>query len=513
MNRTLTTSDHFKELVKANEPPLDSEVTAFFASLADVQEKVAKAKSNEDRTSLEQTVVQYKTVLHPMRRLPLDVLGEIFSSVVAQSVEHYETYIYDENYDIPSFATDVNNVQRLPVAWILSWVCVRWRAVCLALPLLWRHVFVSFRQSRMYVCSQATLSYWELLLQRSKAIPLDVVLEQVPYRPSQESDSHPILALLIPTASRWRRLTLATTSGSNQGLLKEIQSSFPSLQFLHIITVQITRPALPTGLMGVSASAIAGKEVRLSGLWDPDILGVPWSEVTSLRLDCICWPLAVLRQADRVKKLTLQSPLFPQLELNRESPITLPSVETLEISGWELDAGLLALLIMPKLHRLIVATIAQLRVSHLVSAFSVHGLPSLRFLDLKLEYISDELCRLLERIPTLEELYLWECRDICDTFLHNFLHDSQPEHGSAPFLPNLTVLEFREVSEHTVFKLELMARVIRYRSGAPQGDDVDATVSAVQGASGMVKLKRGRIEVANFEGGRWKSTWNFLDFP
>ncbi|KAF5335879.1 hypothetical protein D9758_017240 [Tetrapyrgos nigripes] len=504
---TLTTSDRFKELVKTNEPPVNSEATAFLASLADVQEKVANAKSKEDRTSLEQTVVQYKAVLHPMRRLPLDVLGEIFSSVVAQSVEPYETYIRDESHMTSNLGVTLFGRLgvSIPIPWILSWVCAHWRDVCLALPLLWRHVFVHFRASRHYdVSSRATLSYWNILLQRSKAVSLDVVFGQVPYRP--------ILALLISTASRWRRLTLAIPPGNDLGLLREIHSSFqPSLQFLHIASAQnFLHPNLPTNLTGILAGATGLKEVRLS--WhcaDPEILGAPWSKVTSLCLFGRPW--VVLQQAALVKKLVLRTRSGRQLEANGKPPITLPSVETLQIIGNNLDASFLTMLIMPKLDRLTVTTSDCLQASDLAAAFSVHVFRSLRVLDLKLEYVDNKWCRLLEGIPALEELYLRESRNICDTFLQNLLPDSQPSHGSGsappPFLPNLTVLELTRISRCILFNNDLMLKVIKYRSGAIQGDiDATSVSDAAQRGSGMVKLKRVRIEVLSpsFLWGGWK---------
>ncbi|KAF5367740.1 hypothetical protein D9758_009907 [Tetrapyrgos nigripes] len=262
-------------------------------------------------------------------------------------------------------------------------------------------------------------------LQRSKAVSLDVVLQKVPYCSSQQSDLHPILAMLIPTASRWRRLTLQVEwNSSDLGILWEIQSCFPSLRFLHLVTTFIACPTLSKSLTGVLASATTLKKVRLSRLHDSDIFGVPWLDLTSLYLEYVRWPLVILRQAARVKNLVLQNYFFNHPKANGQSPITLPDVEKLAISGEHFDAGLLALMIMPKLHHLTVTTLDHLRVSNLVSAFRVHAFPCLRVLDLKLEHVNDELCRLLERFPTLEELYLQECGpDIPDEFVQNFLND------------------------------------------------------------------------------------------
>ncbi|KAF5372495.1 hypothetical protein D9758_005130 [Tetrapyrgos nigripes] len=191
------------------------------------------------------------------------------------------------------------------------------------------------------------------------------------------------------------------------GLLEEIHSSFqPSLQFLHLAPSGDLHPNLPTNLTGVLAGATGLKEVRIS--WNcanPEILGAPWSKATSLCLTGRPW--IILQQAALVKKLVLRTRSGRQFE--RTLPITLPSVETLRLTGKNLDTSFLAMLIMSKLVRLTVRTFDSARASDLTAAFSTGALSSLRALDLELRYVDNEWCKFLEGIPTLEELHFWHC--------------------------------------------------------------------------------------------------------
>ncbi|KAF8215113.1 hypothetical protein K438DRAFT_1800738 [Mycena galopus ATCC 62051] len=96
-------------------------------------------------------------MLSPIRRLPPEILGEIFSLVVSTMFRAY----------LPPPET-----QHAP--WLLTRVCRHWSAVALANPALWSTVFVDLD----CVERQGTVMLTELCLQRAENVSLTVGIFQ-----------------------------------------------------------------------------------------------------------------------------------------------------------------------------------------------------------------------------------------------------------------------------------------------------------------------------------------------
>jgi len=135
-------------LLRSNEPPTDEEITALKQAL-----KVAEARLKEVRTlaspgfryhsqPLAEFIRLHKMVLSPARRLPPELLGEIFVQCLDKS----------------------NNLSKTTPPYVLSKVCQRWRKVALSLPDLWRHLpplvssaSVNLRVRQRMACVEAHL--------------------------------------------------------------------------------------------------------------------------------------------------------------------------------------------------------------------------------------------------------------------------------------------------------------------------------------------------------------------
>ena len=140
------------------------------------------AKLQKQIGSLEQENSNSKSLLAPIRRLPTELLAEILSIVI-------------ECYEQNPFT-----VMR---------VCRSWRATVLSMAHVW---------------SQFTIRPWtsheqmEMVVERTKQVPLDVVIDLSPRR---YSFMHPIKAredaggldLAVTTMPRWRTLTVAAFPG------------------------------------------------------------------------------------------------------------------------------------------------------------------------------------------------------------------------------------------------------------------------------------------------------------
>ncbi|EJD35273.1 hypothetical protein AURDEDRAFT_93216, partial [Auricularia subglabra TFB-10046 SS5] len=96
--------------------------------LAEVLDKLALTRSVHDMLCDEQTSVserlrQSRGLVHPIRRLPPEVLAEVFTACLSDEQLH--------------------SLSAVPYP--VSQVCRRWRSVALQTPRLWTYVSVNFR--------------------------------------------------------------------------------------------------------------------------------------------------------------------------------------------------------------------------------------------------------------------------------------------------------------------------------------------------------------------------------
>ncbi|KAF9039533.1 hypothetical protein BDZ89DRAFT_895322, partial [Hymenopellis radicata] len=107
---------------------LDERVALIQATLDTLQE----AKKEVD--ALE---AKLKTALHPIRTVPNEVLGEIFSALVEASPAPSFQDLQDGNF--------VDSLNMVSPVWVVSQVSSRWRETALATSRLWTRVSLSFQ--------------------------------------------------------------------------------------------------------------------------------------------------------------------------------------------------------------------------------------------------------------------------------------------------------------------------------------------------------------------------------
>ncbi|KAF9029367.1 hypothetical protein BDZ89DRAFT_950595, partial [Hymenopellis radicata] len=125
----------------AQQPPLDVELADFRLVaenapeiLQDLDEKIVLAKEMLDnlvraRSQAESHLADAKSLIHPMRSLPYEVVAEIFSHCVPTwTMNNASTHSLD-----PRLAP-----------WTLTRVCFRWRHIALSLPNLWTYIGLDF---------------------------------------------------------------------------------------------------------------------------------------------------------------------------------------------------------------------------------------------------------------------------------------------------------------------------------------------------------------------------------
>ncbi|KAJ7231042.1 hypothetical protein B0H12DRAFT_1029654, partial [Mycena haematopus] len=131
----------YHTLLTTNEPPEDSELT-FIRSvisktttrLASLKDEIYKVKEKlkhleAERASLFSHHAQHKGILSPLRRMPPELLTEIFSSTLPSSKEAWSgrrKHYMDHS------------------SWVLSHVSSRWRTISLSTPSMWSSITINY---------------------------------------------------------------------------------------------------------------------------------------------------------------------------------------------------------------------------------------------------------------------------------------------------------------------------------------------------------------------------------
>lgn len=272
-----------QELLSCNIPPLDSEIQDLLplkqeqARLSAVENQINQLHKRltvliSEREKIEMKISQYQTILHPVRRLPEDILREI------------SLYFLDEEIDSDSSQTSLE-VTYMP--WTLAKVSRRWRDIMLGFTRIWATVRVRIRPSDLSVSQSWRLGQCAYLLglqlQQAVLHPLSVyILSRDPI-----PDLHPLLQILLPTSARWKRLTIRIPYSSFKSLLP-VEARLQSLDTLFIDCGTLEPFPDPSSITVDSPIArifrFAPKLIEIAG--EPLELmccGLPWSQLHTFK--------------------------------------------------------------------------------------------------------------------------------------------------------------------------------------------------------------------------------------
>ncbi|KAF9069081.1 hypothetical protein BDP27DRAFT_745678 [Rhodocollybia butyracea] len=264
-------------LLRSNERPTDDEERAFQkfviegeSQIRSLENRIEQAKNslNQLEADLKRTQVavkEHKDMLNPAKRLPFDILREIFLVGVGLGTD------VGSHFRSTSHSLDLNSPP-----WVYGRVCHFWNEVTLNTPRLWTRIKVVRRQIAMkrqfYATTSVTvkgreyrstgtggwrmplsLSLLSLYLGRSGSLPLAVYLDfnSIVWSSEGMTDFAQVFsAMLFLTSRRWVSLSLAgnlPTAFSNDSfpLLKYIQSEEEGIRVDDLI--DITAPSYGRG--------------------------------------------------------------------------------------------------------------------------------------------------------------------------------------------------------------------------------------------------------------------------
>ncbi|ESK85999.1 hypothetical protein Moror_9438 [Moniliophthora roreri MCA 2997] len=226
-------------LSKSNDPPPPLEYDHLKQRYRETQSRVTSLSSQISRLGnsikvllaeqkkLKERLVAWKGLLHPIRRLPDDVLAYIFQTCVELDFDYLLGIDSDDSDRYPGML----DTGRSP--WVLGQVCRRWRSLTLSLPQLWTYFDIGWKytdEDTMYgTCFEPLLA---LQLQRCRDLPLTVSYYGEGLD-GQYASKQRLLMVLCSRSFQWANATIrGDTAGLNH--LLPYRGLFPYLRQLHL---------------------------------------------------------------------------------------------------------------------------------------------------------------------------------------------------------------------------------------------------------------------------------------
>ncbi|KAJ7230273.1 hypothetical protein GGX14DRAFT_410330, partial [Mycena pura] len=212
------------QLLHSNEAPLESELadietasSDMDAHLALLDDEIARLKARVEQLEEERLAIGTRrqrnhAILSPLRRIPPEVLAEVFLWSLPPSYVDYERGRYD--------------VKESP--WVLTHVCSRWRAIALSTSSLWSCIVIAYSPENDS-SSAYPLPLVKAHIQRSRQLA-------VTFHSCETSDWEPqveVFQCLAQHCGRWVELDMLVTS-QLLPLLSGLRGQIPCLRKLYL---------------------------------------------------------------------------------------------------------------------------------------------------------------------------------------------------------------------------------------------------------------------------------------
>ncbi|KAF7358720.1 F-box domain-containing protein [Mycena sanguinolenta] len=219
--------ERIRDLLRSHSPPpsnLSSTISVLSKELQKYDDKISQLKDElsrleSHRSALDAYHRDCRSLLAPIRRLPPEILGDIFQ--LCRSSE-------------PNFSRSSNRID-CGIAHIaqesmlrVSQVCILWHTIIMGTPSLWNTI--SLHVSAVWGIpqrTQVTIGLIKVAFERSGTLPLDVRLDGV-----RHGD---VLELVASQSARWESAKISCNS-SELGYLTAAKGNLPLLRSLELDT-------------------------------------------------------------------------------------------------------------------------------------------------------------------------------------------------------------------------------------------------------------------------------------
>ncbi|KAJ7656347.1 hypothetical protein DFH06DRAFT_1199315 [Mycena polygramma] len=318
------------------------------AQVVQVTDLLSQAEANLEVAGLDYDhelvsaqILSYRIALAPHKKLPPEVLAIIFANCVGTPI------ILPPSPKEPALA--------------LASTCRSWRSIILSIPNLWNNIFLDFRGSKPV----KLLEFAKHWLSRSNTL---ITLRNSTSRWTEsrlrEENVDPISYLVAPYSTRCREIDMRFLDASIDEFFTLPMGSIERLEVLYLETLGFTMPFTQTSgePLDVFRSVPCLRRVLFSTdlcSLDPQILGLPWGQLTGLHFIATYIPPlamhAILRESSSLLECSfsiIQLDDALASELDRLPECVLPALQSLmvEFSPDTIDyAPFLRPLVLPAL--------------------------------------------------------------------------------------------------------------------------------------------------------------------
>lgn len=429
------------DLSLCNDPPRESEIPDILERkaihvrmLSKLDEQIQATRNalellDNQRDSVVQEVDKMNGMLSPLRRLPADILGEIFLACREKHSPH--TFLETNSLDTRDFP------------WVLVRVCSRWRSVGNSLRALWSSISINLDAAPL---TDASAFLLDLCIQLSGKTLLSVQLRAKSFDipPGWEP-----LQTLLSSSYRWKSVVLELTPAS----IPSLSSLHGALDSLRVLDLQIEYDGSDD--LDVQASNVfeIAPHLHIVRAAVEDIssrFSIPWhqlSEYLYLYTDyngVHAFPqhLDILRRTPDIQKCDLDC--GAETEYTGQI-ITLTKLRGLYLVEKEFEgiAALVRHLALPALDDMDLEG-DWVDVNPILSLLD-RSQCRLTELTLRMPYLTaDDLIRLLHCVPSVQQLSVREGSCFNDEVVNRLAF--RPIEGGLPLLPSLLRLELDELS-------------------------------------------------------------------
>lgn len=320
-----------------NELPSETEAVEIRRILDLANDELIVLEAGGPREMLETLATKCRVALSCVRRVPPELVSEIFAMCVPSGVDDDQSW---------------NTLDIACVPWVLARVSSSWRAVAISQPELWAYIKIDLEEMEQNGQIEPPLAMLQTSLERSGSVLLRVFFHDS-YRPTDRAQE--MLTSLMSHSHRWNQLSLFV-SYPHLHLTNQIRGRLPLLQYLNIGAYGANTFAPFDGF----ELAPMLRHVFLKDEWETVIL--PWAQLTTLDGETVVSPGPVIRRCPELLRCHFDFPRGPfsrifepitrheklqYLEMNVVgvlSDMVLPSLQELHISSRALFARNLQLL-------------------------------------------------------------------------------------------------------------------------------------------------------------------------
>lgn len=189
----------------------NSDLSKLDVDIDRVQEVLKQLSRRRDEIS--EHIMNHSALLSPVRRIPDEVLGEIF----IYCLPRFEK----KGRQKSSFLHD-----QAPI--LLGQICSRWRTVALSTHVLWSFIRIDYGPDTV----ESDVAQMSLWLERSATCPLSLMLrERIDQRDYSREERALVLDTILPSSHRWQDVEIFALRDTVDGL-SPIRNALPLLQSL-----------------------------------------------------------------------------------------------------------------------------------------------------------------------------------------------------------------------------------------------------------------------------------------